>query len=165
MHAVWRKKVYVGRRKVRSSPLQSPSLTICNMATISNSSSDDDLAIAALILQRRKRKGIWAHDTNKKRKDLGEHHLLAREVSLDGEGFKDCVMFSRELFRDLMGIVGPAISKQGTNIMESISKPQWKMKTTPCGRLYWFTCTVIKVTWRIYNATHPVWTSLNTDIL
>lgn len=109
------KKVYVGHIRFTVHRLQSPSLTIFNMAAMSDSSSDDDLAIAALILHRRKRRGIWVHNINKKRKDLGEYHRLVSELSLDGDRFKAYFMLSREQFRDLMGMIGPAISKQGTN--------------------------------------------------
>uniref|UniRef100_A0A8C5ET92 Zgc:194221 n=1 Tax=Gouania willdenowi TaxID=441366 RepID=A0A8C5ET92_GOUWI len=89
---------------------------------------EDPRKIAALYLflkrnsrQNARRRRSWIHQVNQQRNQLGEFHCLLQELRLDDGRFQRYLRLTVAQFDDLLGRIGPRISRQDTNYRRSIS--------------------------------------------
>ncbi|RXN13484.1 nuclease HARBI1 [Labeo rohita] len=89
------------------------------------------LAIAAVVtvnVQRKwKRRGtlrFWVHSILRKRKQRGEYHGLVRELRLDGVLFEQYFRMSPDTFDELLGRVGPLITRADSMMRKAIGPAQ-----------------------------------------
>ncbi|XP_034059839.1 uncharacterized protein LOC117538335 [Gymnodraco acuticeps] len=63
---------------------------------------------------------FWVHPILRKRLQRGEYHLLVQELRLDDRLFQRYFRMSKEVFDELLGKVGPLITKVDTHLRMSI---------------------------------------------
>ena len=89
---------------------------------------DDELLLLLLLRRKRqnklRRKRLWVHPINRKRKLFGEFHHLVNELLFDSSRFQSYFRMSPYDFDALVTSLRPLIRKRDTNYREAISAEQ-----------------------------------------
>ena len=78
------------------------------------------LVYALYVGRRRRVRRCWVHPILRKRLQRGEYHVLVQELRLDDELFLQYFRMSKGHFDELLGKVGPLITKADTRMRLSI---------------------------------------------
>ena len=89
------------------------------------------LAIACVVtvnvqrkLKRRGTRRLWVHSILRKRKQRGEYHGLVQELRLDGVLFERYFRMSPDTFDELLGRMGPLITRADSVMRKAIVPAQ-----------------------------------------
>uniref|UniRef100_A0A3B1JES6 DDE Tnp4 domain-containing protein n=1 Tax=Astyanax mexicanus TaxID=7994 RepID=A0A3B1JES6_ASTMX len=78
------------------------------------------VAIAFLYLRRKRRRSVWVHQILCGRQQQGEYHRLVQELRLDDVLFQLYFRLSKGQFDNLLGRVGPRITRINTSLRQAI---------------------------------------------
>ncbi|KAL1489234.1 hypothetical protein ABEB36_014167 [Hypothenemus hampei] len=72
---------------------------------------EEALLLAILLDEGRKRRNVWVHDINKKRKEEGEFHNLYPELRKDENRFYTYFRMNFESFDEILNLIRKDITK------------------------------------------------------
>ncbi|KAF4114360.1 hypothetical protein G5714_004583 [Onychostoma macrolepis] len=75
-------------------------------------------------LRKRRRRRIWVHPINQRRRQFGAFHHLVTELRLDDDRHLKYFRMSAEQMDELLSVVGPELARQSTNYRAAIEPKQ-----------------------------------------